>query len=108
MEGIPYTVAVPCKDQARRWPDAERRLYNRVLHGAKLVHYTSDREYFSPQQYFIRDEWIVNHCTELDVLWDGRAEGGTFHTVQFARANHRSFTNHWQAYRDILRYNNRA
>lgn len=93
--GIPVTAAIPFVGQESQWPEASRAHYERLLNkctGRVIVSpggYTRDK-------LLERNRWMVNHSLHTLAVFDG-SEGGTAHTVRYAR-----FSSHPVTYIDPL------
>lgn len=89
---IPLVLAIPFKGFDKKWPHASRaRLENLVGRAAKVV-YVCERE---EGAFHERDAWMVEHCTHVLTLFDGRGKGGTAYTVDYAKRLGRPVTNLW-------------
>lgn len=81
--GIPVLAALPFIGQADAWPKESQARHRGVL--AKCAHVTivCDGGY-SPHKMQRRNEWMVDHATELVALWDG-SSGGTWNCIKYAK-----------------------
>lgn len=93
--GIPYTAAVPFEGQESRWPDAVQMEYRSLLGGAASVVYVSTPGYH-PAKMDKRNQWIVDHCGKMLVLYDGLGSSGTADAVERAERAGLEITNCWQ------------
>ena len=84
MNSIPWIAAVPFRGQELAWPKQSQTIYHRLLETASEVVIVSDGEY-SPQKMQIRNQWMVDNCTQLLAVWDG-SNGGTANCVTYAEA----------------------
>lgn len=81
---IDLVAAVPFPGQHKRWPQKWQAEYE------DLLHYATWRETISPQYsedvYHIRDQWMVDNADALCAVFDGNQKGGTWATMNMARA----------------------
>ena len=92
--GIPFIAAVPFEGQESRWPRQHQDEFRALLDKAERVEVVCPGPYAN-WKFLKRDEWMVDECTKLLALWDGVKDGGTWHTVQYARAIGRPRLNLW-------------
>jgi uncharacterized phage-like protein YoqJ len=83
LEGVPYTVAVPCQGQSARWNENARERYATMLELAETVITVTDAPY-SRGVMQVRNEWMVDRCDILAAWWNG-SPGGTWNCIQYAR-----------------------
>ena len=74
-------AAVPCADQARRWPQADRRRYDAML--AECDQRTVLYDHYVPGCMQQRNRYMVDHCDLLLAVHDG-VSGGTQSTLTYA------------------------
>jgi len=79
---IPLIAAIPFIGQEEAWPRESQTEYNCLLNAAKHVEVITAGGY-TPQAMQLRNKWMVDHCGQLLVLWDGSA-GGTGNCVRYA------------------------
>jgi uncharacterized phage-like protein YoqJ len=100
---IPYTAAVPFKDQAKRWPQTAQMKYQQLLQNSKAIIYV--RSNWSPEAFALRNEWMVNQLTDrkdrLLALWDGQPGGGTSQCIEYALAQKKQIINLWQVWESL-------
>jgi hypothetical protein len=82
LEGIPFHVYAPCKNQDSRWPVAARKRYQKMLSIADRVVYTWPGAYIDGCLHH-RNEAMVDNSHALLAWWDGSA-GGTKHCINYA------------------------
>ena len=80
---ITLTAVVPFKEQASRFNDDDKCIYNKYLSKADKIVIVSDDYYL--RCYLDRDRYMVDHSSMLIACYDGRKKGGTFWTVNYAR-----------------------
>lgn len=80
---ITLTAVVPFKEQASRFNDDDKCIYNKYLSQADKIVIISDVYY--ARCYLDRDRYMVEHSSMLIACYDGRKKGGTFWTVNYAR-----------------------
>ncbi len=93
---IPFTAAVPFKDQDNRWPEDSRTKYKSLLLKADKV-VTVSPGGFTAAKMQIRNEWMVDRCDVLLALWDG-SPGGTGNCIQYAKKVNAKIVNIWDIY----------
>jgi len=81
--GLPFIVAVPCKDQDSKWPESSKKRYQTMLKYALDVVMVHDGPYNSTCMQD-RNEWMVDHCHALVAVWNGTG-GGTANCVRYAK-----------------------
>lgn len=103
--GIPLVAAVPFDSQEAKWPEEAKRRYYALLAKASLVHVVSPGGY-AAKKFIVRDHWMVDRAVStgglLMSLWDGKSEGGTWHTVNYAQQQGVSVVNCWSNWGDRL------
>lgn len=90
---IPFIAAVPFKGQEKIWPIASQKLYNELLSKADEINIICDGGY-APNKMQIRNEWMVDHCSYLEALWNGTS-GGTANCVKYANKKKVPVVNCW-------------
>ena len=80
---ITLTAVVPFKEQASRFNDDDKCIYNKYLSQSDKIVIISDVYY--ARCYLDRDRYMVEHSSMLIACYDGRKKGGTFWTVNYAR-----------------------
>lgn len=93
--GVPYTAAVPFEGQEHRWPDLIKVQYAALLASAAKVVYVSTPGYH-PAKMAKRNQWIVDHCDKMAVLYDGMGDSGTADAVHRASLAGLEVVNCWQ------------
>lgn len=80
---IPFTAAIPCKDQDRKWNPTMRGMYRYLYNRASYVYYVSEEQYniFSMPN---RNHWMVKNSDKLYSVWDGSL-GGTANCMNYAQ-----------------------
>ena len=81
---ITLEAAVPCEEQAAKWPEAAKRRYADLLSQCDYETYVS--RHFTPDCMTKRNRYMVDNATVLIAVFDGRF-GGTMHTVNYAGAS---------------------
>lgn len=83
--GIPFVAAVPFQGQELAWPHRrDRDRYYALLDKAREVKVVCPGSY-APYKMQLRNEWMVNRCTHLLAVWNGKKYGGTYNCLKFAR-----------------------
>lgn len=80
---IALVCAVPFCGQELRWNQESQKRFLRILSNAHQIEYVCDPGYAAWKMQK-RNEWMVDHCTELLAVWDGSA-GGTGNCVTYAK-----------------------
>jgi uncharacterized phage-like protein YoqJ len=80
--GIDLLAAIPCVGQESRWSEEAKKQYRWLLSKA------SEQVVVSPGEYSIaalhrRNEWMIDHCTDVISCWDG-SSSGTAKTMAYA------------------------
>jgi len=90
---IPLVAAVPFKGQEEMWPASSQKRYNDLLRQAESVFYVSKPPY-AAQKMHARNEYMVNECDLLLVVWNGSA-GGTSSCISYAKRMQKPIENMW-------------
>jgi uncharacterized phage-like protein YoqJ len=96
--GVPFVVAVPCDGQERMWPQASQLKYRRLLGDAAEVVVVCPGPYAGWKMQR-RNEWMVDHASEVWALWDG-SPGGTKNCVDYAARSEVLVINLWDAWKE--------
>ncbi len=80
---IPFIAALPFEGQDGQWPKSSRHYYNWLIGRAHEVVVVSPGSYAAYKMQ-VRNEWMVDNCTDLFAFWDG-SEGGTGNCVKYAQ-----------------------
>ena len=94
---IPFIAAVPFKGQESRWGQRDQEIYRMLLEKAIRVEYVCEPGY-APCKMFKRNEWMVDHASEMAALWDGVKSGGTYGCIQYAEKQGKEIHNLWEAW----------
>lgn len=78
---IKLILVLPCKDQASRWKDTDRKVYEEIKNRADKVVYISER--YTPDCMFHRNRHLVD-CSSTCVCYLTQKCGGTAYTVEYA------------------------
>lgn len=87
---IRLILALPCRDQSRRWGASDRALYQEILSHADLVHYTSD--HYHTGCMMSRNRFMVDHSA-VCVFYLTVTRSGTYKTVAYAMEQERRLCN---------------
>lgn len=74
-------AAVPCPQQASRWPKAQKERYDRLLAECDLV--TLVQENYTPDCMMRRNRYMVERSGMIIAVYDG-LPGGTMRTLTYA------------------------
>lgn len=81
---ISLECAVPCPNQTMKWPPSEIARYNNILEKADKITLVNDH-YFRACM-LVRNDYMVDHSDLVLAIWNGEQAGGTWHTIQYAKA----------------------
>ena len=98
---LPFMAYIPDLDQANKWPQASRDLYNELLSKACHVKVCIRGEYH-PANMQIRNEYMVDDCQVVLALWDGKSGGGTYNCVKYAERWYKPVVNLWPVWQQFL------
>jgi uncharacterized phage-like protein YoqJ len=77
---------VPGLGQSDHWPEAEQERYRHTLARCDGIVTLAASGRITPGQYIARNRYLVDHSSRLIAVWDDVPSGGTYHTIQYARA----------------------
>lgn len=80
---IRLILVLPCKDQADRWSDADKTVYEAVKNRADKIVYIA--EHYIRDCMFRRNRHLVDHSS-LCICYLRKTSGGTSYTVNYAKA----------------------
>jgi uncharacterized phage-like protein YoqJ len=83
MMNVPLIAAIPFRGQESIWSPPQQNKYKILLKKARHVENVSGESHYARSFMDKRNEWMVNKCTGLVVVWDG-SRGGTYNCYQFA------------------------
>lgn len=86
--GITLEAAIPCPQQADRWPAPERRRYLALLSTCDYESVIQD--HYSPGCMQRRNRYMVDHSALVIAVYDGMP-GGTRQTLEYAIRQHVAF-----------------
>lgn len=96
--GIPLVAMLPCHRQSSKWSMSARVRHGKILKRATAVRY-STQELYTPGCMQKRNADLVAALTPpgdvLLALWNGTPAGGTFDTIERARASGITVVNLW-------------
>ena len=78
---VHLVMAIPCADQTRTWPQAERDLYDRICYCADEMNVLSPHYYQGCMQ--VRNKYMVDRSA-FCICWLRSMRGGTAYTVSCA------------------------
>ena len=79
---VKLILALPCRNQAERWKEADRLLYDSIKRRADEVVYVS--EHYTRGCMFERNRYMVDH-SDICICYCTSGEGGTAYTVKYAQ-----------------------
>lgn len=104
--GIELICAIPCEGQESRWPERSQKRYHQILRAAERkggsVHLVTAGKY-SVAKMLKRDRWMVKRGNLVFTIYNG-SNGGTGHTVAYAKKLKRPIINAWDDWKN--RWNN--
>jgi len=81
---VRVVAVIPCDDYGRLWPAFLRRKYEGLLSRVdEVVVYPGGP--YAPWKPHARNRWMVDRAGLVIAVYDGRKEGGTYRTVEYAR-----------------------
>ncbi len=94
INNIPLFCYIPFEGQSDRWPNKTRLRYQSILKAATETVYIS-KEYHK-EVFFDRDKAMVDKASLiLSLLSPDVTSGGTYYTVNYAKAQKKSIINFW-------------
>ena len=78
---IQLILVLPCKNQAKRWNEANKKIYNQILGEADKVVYTSEHYYNGCMH--LRNRHLVNH-SDYCICYLKQNKGGSKYTADYA------------------------
>lgn len=91
--GIPFTAAIPFRDQHACWPHEAQKRYCWILAHAQKTH--TIRDTYTNYAYQERNVWMVKNCDHLLALYNGVSRGGTYNCVKYAKHIKKPISNLW-------------
>ena len=79
---VKLILALPCRDQAEQWREADRLLYESIKRRADEVVYLS--ECYTRGCMFERNRYMIDH-SDVCICYCTSGQGGTAYTVNYAR-----------------------
>ena len=80
---IELEIAVPCRNQAARWSEAEQLRYRSILERADCVNILSEQ--YTRYCMLKRNEYMVDKSDLILAYWNGDENGGTWYTMTYAK-----------------------
>lgn len=84
---IRLEIAVPCQNQDLKWRESDKNRYKRILKKADFVNILSTA--YTPNCMQERNEYMVDKCNLLLVVWNGQQSGGTYNTFMYAKGKNK-------------------
>lgn len=81
---VKLECAIPCPNQTLKWSPTETARYKEILEKADKVTMVNDH-YFRTCM-LVRNDYMVDHSDTVLAVWNGEESGGTWHTIQYAKA----------------------
>lgn len=85
--GIKITAAIPFIGQERMWPKKSQEHYHEILSNPLVTKVIVSEGGYAAWKLQRRNEWMINHCTHLIVIWNGDESGGTYNCLKYAKGN---------------------
>lgn len=86
---IRLEIAVPCPDQDIKWRENDKERYKRILKQADFVNILFTA--YTPNCMQARNEYMVDKCNLLLVVWNGEKSGGTYNTHMYAKGKNKPY-----------------
>lgn len=80
---ITLEIAVPCKNQDKKWRKESKQLYREILDKADQVTMVSEKEYHGNCMQ-VRNEYMVDNADAVISVWSGKTHGGTWNCLEYA------------------------
>jgi len=87
-DDVKLTVALPYEDHGSNWPDVSKKYHDKIVKSADTIELVCSGSY-SNWKLLKRDEWMVDHCDVLLAIWNGKKDGGTWHTIKYAQSKNK-------------------
>ena len=86
---IRFEIAIPCPKQDLKWCESDKKRYHRILKQADFVNILSAS--YTPCCMQNRNEYMVDKCDLLLVVWNGQKSGGTYNTFLYAKGKNKPY-----------------
>ena len=83
IEDIQVLLAIPHPQMPNKWSPAQRAHYFELIQQEDAIHFM--RDHYGPSNYFLRNEYMVDHASRVIAVWNGQRHGGTYHCIQYAK-----------------------
>jgi len=80
--GVTVEAAIPCEEQADRWPQEDRERYERLIGLCDFE--TMVQRHYDRSCMLRRNRYMVDHAARLIAVYDG-SRGGTRYTIRYAQ-----------------------
>lgn len=87
---IKLILVLPCTNQANRWNEKDKRLYEKIKAGADKITYTSQAYYKGCMHK--RNRHLADNSS-ICICYLTKDSGGTFYTVNYAKSNNLKIIN---------------
>lgn len=84
---INLIAAIPFMGQERKWNIESQKAYFKILNDQLTTEKYINEIGYAAWKMYARDCWMVDNCDHLIVVWDGKPNGGTYNTLQYAIKN---------------------
>lgn len=91
LPSIRLIAVIPFRNQCERWNEADKERYQRILEQADRIIVLS--EHYYDGCYLRRNDFMLNSTDTLIAYWDEHSVGGTFYTVNKAKAKDKRIVN---------------
>ncbi len=82
--GYSLHAYMPFKGFGSTWPQSQQDKLREYLEYADVVKYVSEPPFYK-WKMIVRDKVMVEDTSLVIAVWDGREEGGTYQTVEYAK-----------------------
>lgn len=72
---------IPHLNQSKLWSEENKKLYNKILETLDEIIQVTDSEYTAYAMH-LRNDKMLDSCSQVLALWTGKKEGGTWSTIQ--------------------------
>lgn len=88
---ITLTAVIPYREQYGMWDEANRKRYHAILQQVDVKIILSEKYYNGC--LLVRNDFMLNHASQLVAFYNGQQYGGTFYTCNKAKQKGMPITN---------------
>lgn len=82
---LKIAVITPFLDQEERFKEKDKQLYQFVISHADYINSVSNKEYESPNQYRLKNKFIINNSNGMLILYDDEKQGSPMYMYNEAK-----------------------